>query len=174
MILRLDYQTRAKPFPWAGAVLLALALAGMGVAAAYYHYTVAQTAYWEAKTGQIEGASNRASALSERDLKEMALEIRHANEVLGEITLPWDALFQALEWSSGRDVALLAIEPDAEKHQVKISGEAKNLAALWGYMGHLAAQEAFSSVMLRSHHVQRRERENPVRFALIVSWKVPE
>lgn len=174
MKIRLDYRVGAKPFPSAGAALLTVAAGALALSGAYYYRTVEQAAYWEAKAGHIEGGQARRSPADPREMQETALEIRHANQVLGQITIPWDGLFQAVEWSSGSDVALLTIEPDAEKHQVKISGEAKNIPALWNYMGHLAAQDAFSSVTLRSHQVERREREHPVRFALVVEWRVPE
>lgn len=174
MVIRLDYRIGAKRFPWPGAVVLVLSAAALAAFAVYYSRTLEQTAYWEGKNGQMEGDSRSPAAASPRDLQEAALEIRRANQVLGEITIPWDSLFQAVEWSSGRNVALLTIEPDAEKHQVKISGEAKNLAALWEYMGHLAAQDAITRVTLRSHQVQRRELENPVRFALVAEWRAPQ
>ncbi len=171
-MLYLDYQSSARPFPWAGAALFVLAVAVLGGAAVHYRATLEQTVYWEGQSGQLDRASRRQATLSQRDLADQALEIKHANEVLGQITLPWDNLFQAVEGAAGKDVALLTIEPDAEKRQVKISGEGKNMAAVLNYMAHLAAQDSFSGVYLQSHEVQRRERENPVRFALVVIWKM--
>jgi len=94
----------------------------------------------------------------------MALEIKHANEVLQQLTLPWGKLFQAMESSSGKQVALLAMEPDAEKQVVKISGEAKDIAAVLDYIRRLAAQQVFSSVYLQSHQIQQQDPEKPVRF----------
>jgi len=161
-----------RPFPWAGVTLLALALAALALAATYYRDTTAQADYWEAKAGQAAKATARAGPATKREISDMALEIKHANEVLSQITLPWDSLFHAVEWSAGQDIALLTIEPDAEKHQVKIRGEAKNIGAMLSYVRHLSSQDAFSSVYLQSHQVQRRERENPVRFALVASWKM--
>ena len=172
MTLHLDYQARTQPFPWAGAGLLAITLALVALVGVHYRNTLEQIGYWEAKTGAAERASGRHLTGSQRELAEMALEIKHANEVLSQITLPWDRLFQAVEWSSGKDVALLTIEPDAEKHEVKISGEAKNIGAVLNYIGHLAAQDVFSNVYLQSHQVQKHNLEKPVRFALVVSWKV--
>lgn len=174
MAIRLDYRVGDKPFPWVGAALLGLAAGALALSGGYYYHTLDRIGYWEARSGQVEGDSARHTAASQRDMQETALEIRHANQVLAQITIPWDSLFQAVEWSSGKNIALLTIEPDAEKHQVKISGEAKNISALWDYMEHLAAQDAFSRVVLRSHQVERRELENPVRFVLLVEWRVPQ
>jgi hypothetical protein len=172
MTLQLDFQSRAKPLPWAGVALLALAALVLTLCGVYYSDTLDQTAYWEAKSGLVDKDSRRQANATLRETKDLALEIRHANEVLNQLTLPWDSLFQAVEWSAGKDVALLGIEPDAERREVKISGEGKNIGAVLEYIRHLSAQEAFSGVYLQSHQVQEREREKPVRFALVVTWKV--
>ena len=168
--LDLDYQSRLKPFPWAGLALLALALLASVLVAVYYRGVTEEIVNLESTTGKARAAGRQMTG-SEREMKEMALEIKHANDVLGQITLPWDKLFQAVEWSSGKDIALLTIEPDAEKHVVKISGEAKNIAGVLNYLKHLAAQEIFNSVYLQSHQVQEQNPEKPVRFALVAAWK---
>lgn len=169
--LYLDYQRSKKPFPWAGVVLFLLALGGSALVDIYYQGLTEKIGYWELKSGQILKAAERQMTSRPREISDMAQEIKHANEVLNQITLPWEKLFQAVEWSSGKDVALLTIEPDAEKHVVKISGEAKNIAAVLSYLKHLAEQEIFDSVYLQSHQVQEQNPEKPVRFALVAAWK---
>lgn len=169
--LHLDYQRGKNPFPWAGVVLLLLALGVLLLFDIRYQGLTERIDYWESKTGQVLRVSERQKANSPREISDMAQEVKHANEVLNQITLPWEKLFQAVEWSSGRDVALLTIEPDAEKHVVKISGEAKNIPAVLSYLKHLAEQEIFESVYLQSHQVQEQNPEKPVRFALVAAWK---
>lgn len=169
--LQLDYQARTRPFPWAGAILCALALAVAGLAGAYYHSLRGQIAYWDGLARQSGRGSAPRVPRNKIAASDMALEIKHANEVLSKITLPWDKLFQAVEWSSGQDVALLGIEPNAEKNEVKISGEAKNMMAVLGYLRHLTAQEVISSAYLRSHQVQQQDPDKPVRFSLVAAWK---
>ncbi len=169
--LRLDYQAATKPFPWAGAVLFAIAVAVAVAAGAYYRNLQGSIAYWEASAG-TDGRALGNHAVTVRASGEMVLEIKHANEVLNKITLPWDRLFRAVEWSSGKDVALLGMEPNAEKNEVKISGEAKNMAAVLNYLKHLSAQDIFSSVYLRSHQVQQQDPDKPVRFTLVAAWRV--
>src|SRR5512143_2546700 len=136
--LNLDYQRSMKPFPWAGVVLLLLSLAALALSDLYYRGLTEKIGYWEFKSGQVLNATHRQMANSPREISDMASEIKHANEVLNQITLPWDKLFQAVEWSAGKDVALLTIEPDAEKHVVKISGEAKNIEGVLNYVRHLS------------------------------------
>ncbi len=166
--LQLDYQRGARPFPLAGAVLLGVATLVSAGAGAYYHNVIESTAYWEAKSGvAAHGPARHSSASLNGDL---GAEIRRANEVLNRITLPWDAMFQAVEWSSGKDVALLAMEPNAERHVVRISAEAKNIPAVMSYLRHLEEQKIFSTVYLQSHQVQQRSADKPVRFTLIATW----
>ena len=169
--LYLDYQRSNRPFPWAGVVLLFLAMGVLALVDIYYQGLNEKIGYWESKSGQVLKAAKRQMTNSPREISDMALEITHANDVLNQITLPWDKLFQAVEWSSGKDVALLTIEPDAEKHVVKISGEAKNIAAVLNYVRHLSEQEIFNSVYLQSHQVQEQNPEKPVRFALVAAWR---
>ena len=45
---------------------------------------------------------------------------------LRELQVPWASLFVALESVAGRNVALLSIEPSAQRQEVRITAEAKN------------------------------------------------
>lgn len=166
--LWLDYQ-QDRPFHWAGPVLLALALLALMLTAAYYLELNAQAESWEEKAERIErghGLGGRAVAG-----EQLAQEVTRANEVLRQLTLPWEELFQTVESAAGRKVALLALEPDMEKRQVKISGEARDMPALLNYITQLEAQEAFGAVYLQSHQVQQRDPDKPVRFALLAVWR---
>lgn len=172
ILLQLDYQAGSRPFPWAGAGMLAVAALALALIAAYYQDMAGKIEYWNAKAGIVDKGHGHTLPGPATGANEVVAEIKHANEVLRKITLPWDALFQAVEWSSGKDVALLAMEPDAERRVVKISAEAKNVQALMSYMRHLEEQKIFSSVYLQSHQVQLKNPEKPVRFTLVASWAV--
>ncbi len=167
----LDFQRSNKPLPWAGVMVILLAVIVLALVDLYYRGLTEKIGYWEAKSGQVSRAAEQQVSSSPRDIHDMALEIKRANEVLNQISIPWNKLFQAVEWSSGRDVALLTIEPDAEQHLVKISGEGKNIEAAFSYVRHLSEQEIFTSVYLQSHQVQLQNPERPVRFALVATWR---
>jgi Tfp pilus assembly protein PilN len=102
----------------------------------------------------------------------LALEVKRANEVLRQLSIPWGGLFQTLESAGGKDVALLALEPDTEKRLVKISGEAKSIAAMLDYIKQLENRDVLGTVYLQSHHVQLQDPEKPVRFELLAIWRV--
>lgn len=170
--LRLDYQQR-KPFPWVGAVLLVLALGMLVLSVGYFRELSRQAAGWEAQAGQIERSSRRG----EPDARPGALaaenraqEVMHANQVLHQLNFPWEGLFQAVEQSGGKDVALLALEPDTENLSVKISGEAKNMTILLNYIKQLEQREVFGTVYLQNHQVQQQNPDKPVRFNLLAAW----
>jgi len=72
---------------------------------------------WQPATGRPAG----------RDVEELTLEVKHANDVLRQLTLPWDELFQAVESAAGKKIALLALEPDTEKTDRKNQRRGKRL-----------------------------------------------
>ncbi len=170
--LHLDYQ-QSKTFPWGGVAMLILALAMLAMTGAYYYELERRAADLEAQAWRLERASRQTAPdvrPGGRMTENMVLEVKHANEVLRQLNLPWEGLFQAVESSGGKDVALLALEPDTENRSVKISGEAKNMAALLDYIRQLEQREVFGTVYLQSHQVQQQDPDRPVRFALIAAW----
>lgn len=172
-ILHLDYQQNL-PRRWAGPAMLALTLGGLILAAAYYVELDGTAAGWESRLEQMErrlGMPAHGGRPGSREPKDMVLEVNRANEVLRQITLPWDSLFQAVESAAGKNVALLAMEPDTEKHQVKISGEAKDFAAVLNYITHLEEQAVFGPVYLQGHQVQQGDPDKPVRFSVLAVWR---
>lgn len=171
--LRLDYQHN-PPIPWAGVVLLALAIIALVLTGTYYLKLSDQAASWEAKVeriqdrGALHGLAGRST---EHGAVELAQEVNNANDVLRQLSVPWEDLFQAVESSGGNKATLLALEPDIEKRQVKINGETKNFKALMNYITQLEVQAVFGSVYLQSHHVQLQDPDKPVRFSLLATWR---
>lgn len=172
--LCLDYQRGMQPFPWAGVVLLAMAMTMASLVGIYYLELDGETVFREAEAWHAMAREKHAtgSRVSQRGTEDTALEIRHANEVLQQLSLPWGKLFQAIESSSSKQAALLSMEPDAEKDVVKLTGEAKNIEEVLGYIKRLSAQDVFSSVYLQSHQIQQQDMEKPVRFELLATWRM--
>lgn len=171
--LRLDYQ-QSLPFRWAGPALLALTLTALILTVAYYVELNGKAVSWEDRLEQAERRQGRASPPGrpgDRGVEDMAREVKRANEVLRQLTLPWDELFKAVESAAGKEVALLAMEPNTEKHVVKISGEAKDLGVLLNYIMQLEEQDVFGPVYLQSHQVQQQDPDKPVRFSLLAVWR---
>ncbi len=169
--LSLDF--KQTPRRWSALGLALLALGALALA------TVANE---ERKlAGQIELAESRLQVLAKRgkikpalplDAQALQQEIRQANEILQQLALPWDALFQAVEANSEQEVALLSIQPDVGKRIVRIGGEVKNFDALLAYITRLEQSKILDHVYLTSHEVRTQDAEKPVRFALVANWTV--
>jgi len=173
--LHLDYQCVHKPVPWLGLGLLVAALVALVLMGGYYQTLNQQITFWESKVEHIERLSSHRALVS-RPLTEQAaraqrLEVEQANQVVRQLGQPWNALFNAVETSGERSIALLSLAPDPHKGTVKISGEAKDFNALLDYVKQLSTREVFGSVMLQNHQIQKDDPEKPVRFSLLAHWK---
>lgn len=168
----LDYR-QDRPLHWAGPLLLMLALAGLAATVVRYQALHDETVLWEGRLDRVERDLGRERGLARRPGARdgEAVEVKQANEVLRRLSLPWDSLFLTMESAAGKDVALLALEPDAEKQVVRVSGEARDFRSLFDYVTRLEAQEAFGPVYLQSHQVQLQDPQRPVRFVLQAAWK---
>jgi hypothetical protein len=170
--LWLDYQQN-QTSPWTGPVLLAAATIALVLAGVHYLDLDEQAAAWEGRLERIErGHGRQAMAVYPGgQTEELAVEVEHANEVLRQLTLPWDELFQAVESAAGKKIALLALEPDTEKRMVKISGEAKDFSSLLNYVMQLEERDVFGPVYLQNHQVKLQDPDKPVRFSLLAVWR---
>jgi Tfp pilus assembly protein PilN len=171
--LRLDYQNNL-PTPvlgWAllGVMMLVLIPAGI--------YLVHLSGRVHALESEYELASGRSSSHANDDLSrvigkaDIEQEIKDANDVLHHLSVPWNDLFKAVESSSGSHVTLLTLEPDFDRKQVKINGEANSYRTIMKYITELEGQDVFDSVYLQSHDVRQKDPDKPVRFSLIANWK---
>lgn len=166
--LRMDFQRPAQPFPLAGTLLLLLAVAVTIMTAGYYYRLSSDSKALEDSLREIEQA---AHAQIRSVHPEVHGDIKQASEVLRQLTLPWEDLFQAVESSTIPQVTLLGMEPDLEKHVVSISCEAKDVASMLRFMERLEARQEFTGVYFQNHQVQLRDPERPVRFSLIAFWR---
>lgn len=173
--IHLDYQRTYRPFPMLGVILLLVAL-GIGAQMARQHdYLGGVLAGWETEEARVDKLARqfdiRSGERGDADAAQRAREVAKANEVLRRITLPWDDLFSAVESAAPGEVALLSMEPDAEKRMLKIAGEAKHSRAMLDYIRLLESRPMLHTVTLRSHQVQINDPQRPVRFTLVAGWR---
>lgn len=98
------------------------------------------------------------------------VEVQAANQVIQALNVPWGQLVAAFETRDSAHVALLAIEPDARKQVVRITGEARTLAQLPDYLELLGRQSLLRDVVLLEHQIQLQDPQKPVRFVVQAGW----
>ena len=171
--LRLDYQHKLS-LTWAGLILLGAVLIALIFVGIYWLELRDQTNAWESKYEQVHSkaaAREVAEKSVEHGTADLSLEVKNANDVLRQMSIPWDSLFEAVESSAGGKVTLLELEPDIEKREVKINGETKDYKTLMSYIMKLEGYPVFGSVYLQNHHVQLQDPDKPVRFSLLATWQ---
>jgi Tfp pilus assembly protein PilN len=154
------------------AFLLVGALAA-ALSVSWYVSVIGEIDRLETSAAEMKRMTRRAPGRmteSPRDAREMQQEVRIANQVVQQMTLPWDRLFRELEASASKEVALLAVQPDVAGRQVRISGEAKSFKAMLDYSRRLGQTEMLGEVVLLGHEVRSQDPQRPVAFSLSAGW----
>lgn len=128
-----------------------------------------QETIWRDSRGQMGQAGKVASNEKVDRLKP---ELKRANEIVQQLAMPWDQLFDAIEVFDPDQVALLRIETDMSRRTLTITAVSKNFGGMLGYMKNLNKQSALSSVYLVEHKVMEEDELKPVRFSILCSWNV--
>jgi hypothetical protein len=104
--------------------------------------------------------------------EELSAAWRTAQNAAIQLNLPWSRFFASLGESSNiGDVALISIEPDAQKGQVVVVAEARNLDSMLNFVSALQISDEFSEVALQSHLINKAVPEQPIRFRLSTKWR---
>jgi Tfp pilus assembly protein PilN len=111
--------------------------------------------------GRLNGASREA----------MAEEIRNVNQAALRLTIPWESLFKTVEAAADKRVALLSLQPNFQKRELKITGEAQDYGAILKYIERLERGGALTGVRLVSHEVMARPNAMQMRFELNAGWR---
>jgi hypothetical protein len=122
---------------------------------------------------RAEQMARRQAALAASTLPaDLDARIGKAQQILNRLTFPWDELFGQLEDISVAGVALLEVQPDADRETVTLTGEAKDAAAMLSYVARLEQARALSGIHLRRHETMANEPTRPIRFSVAATWKV--
>jgi hypothetical protein len=111
-----------------------------------------------------------ASAPLSPDAKErQQVELRFAARVIDKLDQPWDVLFGAVEGIAGSRVALLSIDPDPDRREVRLTAEAKDFDAMMEY-ARMARLDTTLRGYLTGHQVNLQDPLRPQRFTLSAQW----
>ena len=91
--------------------------------------------------------------------------------MVARLLTPWGVLFDGLEQAHNDDIALLRVEPDAQRGRLLLGGEARNMGALVGYVAALEGHGGLSDVRLVNQQIKADDAQHPLEFALEARWQ---
>jgi hypothetical protein len=167
-------------FPLFGNVWLSVAVFLLGLMVALETLQIAQ--HQQSELMQINRQLNQ---LTEKSIKKHAtkelvqVDISsekkiQIQETVTALTLPWDALLEAIEKPDMHDVAMLSISPNVKSQQIVLEAEGKNLQAALHYVEALQKQPVFDKVYLQRHAIEETDVSKPVKFTVFAHWQLVE
>lgn len=97
-----------------------------------------------------------------------------ATAIQKQLWVPWSSLLAELEAASqdvSSTVSLLEVQPDAAKHVVRITAEARTLVDAIAYLERLQRSSMLRYPMLDSHELRKDDPEHPIRVQLSAEWR---
>ena len=163
--LHLDFRRERAPSPWAGRLLLVVAIAfaaDVGIA-------------WHDTREALDRHKEQVARMRPRAVKPLpqptAEELAAVRDTVERIGTPWETLFSALEQAASDDIALVGIEPDPKAGTVILSGSGKSYLAALSYVQNLDRTPALQQVQLVRHQAAGDDPDGPVSFAVSAAWK---
>lgn len=146
-------------------LLLAAGIVGVSVSVGEY-----QVALGRLERAEAEAAAG-ARAKTAMDPRRLDEALVRANAVALELARPWDKAFVALESAEHPGVAVLGVEPDSKRTELRLVAEAPDVMAMLAYIESLRAAPQFARLTLQQHEVRADEPGRPVRFTLVGQWR---
>ncbi len=169
-VVTLDFAARRVRTTFPGVVILVLGVSSLAGAAIEYRNSVMKRAALELRLAALVTTNDRRPV----NPATMAQANAEAARVMRELGAPWTRMLSELE-SASHDtegqVAVLAVEPDHQKHLIRISGESKDLPLALAYLERLKKSRSLRFPMLDSHEIVADDAEHPVRFAMTAQWR---
>ena len=171
--LELDFSgRRPRPGPL-GWVLLALGVAAAGLELADWRTGEADLAGREAIVERLRHQLRRAGpapAAKARAASEQ--ELRPALRLAGQLGVDWGALLHDLAAAEDERLALLSLEVDAPRGNLRLTGEAKSLPAVFEYLSRLEAMPSVAAAQLTSYERRTVGAVELIRFNATAAWEM--
>jgi hypothetical protein len=170
--IQLDFAGGRPALSLAGGLLLALGVVATGVVFMEYRSVTQHRAGLELRLAALTRADALAAAPTTTPAD--ARIVVSAEQAATDLATPWTLLLSELEQASKEtkgEVAVLGVEPDHGKHNVRVSAEARTLTLALAYVQRLQASRSLSYPMLDRHEIRADDAQHPVRFELTGAWR---
>ncbi|HZN27384.1 MAG TPA: hypothetical protein VFB75_24365 [Burkholderiales bacterium] len=166
--LDLDHFAPPRRPRWLGFLLLAAAAIVAGEVTQQYREAQLALERQQAVQGMLNVQRPAAKSIPKARLDE---QVRNAEAVVRQLTLPWGRLIETLETTGTKDIAILQLQPDAQQRVLRITAEARNQEAMVEYLRRLSEVPGFAYVHLLNHQVQQENPQRPIQFAAQASFR---
>jgi len=137
--------------------------------------------YWETRVERLEKqhqpsfsprqrTSHRGRDASQQISQEIRQEIKKASEIMGQLNLPWESFFNAIEFAASEEVALLSLQPNVANQNIRINGEAKNIDVLLDFVEALERENVFEKAHLLNYKIKQDNPQRPFIFLITATW----
>lgn len=152
---------------------------GLALCAAAAVAALAVGIVFERGIGERERLEAQIEALEQRRpapvTAEKTAEQTEAAKAARALSIPWTAVLAELEAANhdmASQVSLLQVEPDADKHLVRITAEVRALPDALAYLERLQRSPILRYPMLESHERRKDDPEHAVRIKIAAEWRL--
>jgi hypothetical protein len=151
-------------------VLLLLVCLGVAIGT-YYRTLIRESAHLHparipTRTQLASVAKDRADRRNDGSSDKLAA----GQGVISRLSVPWPALLQALEESTTDDVAILRIDPDPARGELKVTANAVDIHKAVKYASSLQSSAALSHVYIGSQRVAPGDPSHPIQLVFLANW----
>jgi hypothetical protein len=170
--IQLDFAGSRRGLTLPGGLLLGLSLIAVSAVLLDYRALGEHRAGLELRLAAVAHAQPEASSPAET-----AADARvavSAQQAAQDLATPWTLLLSELELAGKEtqgQVALLGVEPDHAKHNVRVTAEARTIALALAYVQRLQSSRSLVYPMLDRHEIRADDPQHPVRFELTGAWR---
>jgi hypothetical protein len=170
--IQLDFAGGRRGPTLAGGILLAFGVVAAVMVLLEYRSIGEHRAGLELRLAALTRAQDPAASKAE-SLADARAGLSVQQAAL-DLATPWTLLLSELEQASKDtqgQVAVLGVEPDHAKHNVRVTAEARNLSLALAYVQRLQASHSLEYPMLDRHEIRADDAQHPVRFELTGAWR---
>lgn len=168
--LGIDFARRRPRPAAAGYVLLAAGALLAAAAVEAYIDRDARLAAAELQRASLQrrlDGAPRGAALDAETRRLMAGAARLAEE----LRRPWQRLFADIEGAIDDSVALLVVEPDAARRQLRLAAEARTLADALALAARLDASASLANARIVQQEARASEGVAALGFSIVADWE---
>jgi Tfp pilus assembly protein PilN len=99
--------------------------------------------------------------------------LKALGSVIKQLNVPWQDIFKQLEKTMPPDIALLSIEPDAQRGLIRLQAEAESLDSLLRYASSLQNYSIFGRLYYSKHETNEQDPNKPVRLSFELGLSAP-